>query len=160
VRAAVQSVDPEQPIASITTMDEVLAEFMAPRRFNALLLGSFAALALALSALGLYGVISYLVTQRTREIGVRMALGAERRDVVQTVLWQGMALALGGVAIGVTASLGLTKLIDGLLFHVESRDPLVFAGVPLVLLAVAALAIAIPARRASRVDPAIALRAE
>ena len=160
VRAAVRSVDPEQPIASVTTMEEALAEFMAPRRFNALLLGSFALLALALSALGLYGLISYLVTQRTREIGVRMALGAERGDVVRAVLWQGMALALSGVVVGVAASLGLAKVTSGLLFRVESRDPVVFAVVPLVLLAIATLAIAIPARRASRVDPATALRAE
>jgi putative ABC transport system permease protein len=160
VRAAVRSVDPEQPVASVTTMDEVLAEFMAPRRFNALLLGSFAALALVLSALGLYGVISYIVTQRTREIGIRMALGAERRDVVQAVLRQGMTVALVGVVLGVAASLALTKVLAGLLFRVESRDPVVFTVVPLLLLAVAALAILLPARRASRVDPATALRAE
>jgi putative ABC transport system permease protein len=141
-------------------MDEVLAEFMAPRRFNALLLGSFAALALVLSALGLYGVISYIVTQRTREIGIRMALGAERRDVVQAVLRQGMTVALVGVVLGVAASLALTKVLAGLLFRVESRDPVVFTVVPLLLLAVAALAILLPARRASRVDPATALRAE
>ena len=160
LRAAVRSVDPEQPVSSITTMDEVLAEFMAPRRFNALLIGSFAALALGLSALGLYGLISYLVTQRTHEIGVRMALGAERRDVVRAVLRQGMWPALGGVGAGVVASLGLTRLLAGMLFRVESRDPVVFVAVPLVLLAVAVLATAIPARRASRVDPATALRAE
>jgi putative ABC transport system permease protein len=160
VRAAVRSVDPEQPVAGVTTMDEVLAEFMAPRRFNALLLGSFAALALVLAALGLYGVISYIVTQRTREIGIRMALGADRGDVVQAVLRQGMGLAAVGVVLGVTASLALTRVLAGLLFQVQSRDPFVFAVVPLLLLAVAALAIVIPARRASRVDPAVALRAE
>ncbi len=160
VRAAVRSVDPEQPVAGVTTMDQVLAEFMAPRRFNALLLGSFAALALVLAALGLYGVISYIVTQRTREIGIRMALGAERRDVVQAVLLQGMGLAVAGVVLGVMASLALTRVLAGLLFEVQSRDPFVFAFAPLLLLAVAALAIVIPARRASCVDPAIALRAE
>jgi putative ABC transport system permease protein len=133
---------------------------MAPRRFNALLLGSFATLALALAVLGLYGVISYVVTQRTREIGIRMALGAERRDVVQAVLRQGMTVALVGVVLGVAASLALTKVLAGLLFRVESRDPVVFTVVPLLLLAVAALAILLPARRASRVDPATALRAE
>jgi putative ABC transport system permease protein len=160
LRAAVRAVDPEQPIANITTMDEVLSEFMAPRRFNALLLSSFAAMALTLAALGLYGVISYIVTQRTREIGIRMALGAERRDVVQAVLRQGIGIAVAGVIPGIAASLALSKLLAGLLFHVESRDPVVFAVVPLLLLSVAALAIVIPARRASRVDPATALRAE
>lgn len=160
VRAAVRSVDPEQPIADIRTMDEVLSEFMAPRRFNALLVGSFAALALTLAALGLYGAISYIVAQRTREIGIRMALGAERSDVVHSVLRQGVGLALAGVIPGIAAALALSKLLSGLLFHVESRDPVVFALVPLLLLAVAVLAVMIPARRASRVDPAIALRAE
>ncbi len=160
LRAAVRSVDPDQPIASVTTMDAELAEFMAPRRFNALLLGSFAALALALAVLGLYGVISYVVTQRTREIGIRMALGAERRDVVRAVLRQGMGVALGGVLLGVAAALALTKVIAGLLFNVPSRDPVVFAAVPLLLLGVAALATLLPARRASRVDPVTALRAE
>ncbi|HEY9426766.1 MAG TPA: ABC transporter permease [Gemmatimonadaceae bacterium] len=160
LRAAVRSVDPEQPIANVTTMDEVLSEFMAPRRFNALLLGSFAALALTLAVLGLYGVISYIVTQRTREIGIRMALGADRRDVVQAVLRQGIGLAVAGVIPGIAAALALRKLLAGLLFRVESGDPMVFAVVPLVLLSVAALAIVIPARRASRVDPTVALRAE
>lgn len=160
VRAAVKSVDPEQPIANITTMEAVLSEFVAPRRFNALLLGSFAALALTLAALGLYGVISYIVTQRTREIGIRMALGAERSDVVHSVLREGVGLALAGVIPGIAAALALSKLLSGLLFHVGSRDPVVFTVVPFLLLGVAALAVMIPARRASRVDPAIALRAE
>lgn len=160
LRAAVRSVDPDQPISGVTTMEAELADFMAPRRFNALLLGSFAALALALAVLGLYGVISYVVAQRTREIGIRMALGAERRDVVRAVLRQGMAVALGGVLLGVAAALALTKVIAGLLFNVASRDPVVFAAVPLLLLGVAALATLLPARRASRVDPVIALRAE
>lgn len=160
IRQAVRSVDPEQPIASITTMDAVLAEFMAPRRFNALLLGAFASLALVLAAVGLYGVIAFLIAQRTHEIGVRMALGAERRDVITMVLRQGMLLTLSGVAIGLAASLALTRLLSGMLFRVEARDPVVFTAVPIILVTVAALAVILPARRASRVDPATALRTE
>lgn len=160
LRAAVRAVDPEQPIAGMTTMDEVLSEFVAPRRFNALLLGSFAAVALTLAAFGLYGVISYIVAQRTREIGIRMALGAESRDVVHSILRQGVGLAVAGVIPGIAAALALGRLLSGLLFHVATRDPVVFSVVPLLLLAVAVLAVVIPARRASRVDPVIALRAE
>jgi predicted permease len=160
LRAAVRAVDPEQPIASITTMGAALSEFMAPRRFNALLLGAFAALAAILAAFGLYGVISYIVVQRTREIGIRMALGAERGDVVVAVLRQGVRLAVAGVIPGVAGALALSRVLSGFLFRVESRDPVVFAAVPLLLIVVAVVAVMVPARRASRVDPVIALRAE
>jgi ABC-type antimicrobial peptide transport system permease subunit len=141
-------------------MEAELAEFIAPRRFNALLLGSFATLALALAALGLYGVISYIVTQRTREIGIRMALGAEARQIVLAVLRQGFLVASAGVLVGMAGALALSRIVEGLLFGITARDPMVFVAMPLLLLMVAALATLIPARRASRVDPAIALRAE
>jgi putative ABC transport system permease protein len=153
-------VDPTQPLSRITTMDAVLSESIAPRRFNVLLLGSFAALACVLAAVGLYGVIAFLVAQRTREIGLRMALGAEATQIVLAVLRQGLLVAAAGVAVGITAALALSRIVEGMLFEVTAHDPIVFVAVPLLLLTVAALAIVVPARRASRVDPATALRAE
>lgn len=160
LRAALHTVDATQPLSDITTMESLLSQSMTPRRFNMLLVGSFAVLACALAAVGLYGVIAYLVAERTREIGLRMALGAESRQLVLTVLRQGMQLVLIGVGVGVFGSLALSRLLDGMLFQVAADDPLVLIAVPLLLLAVAALAVVIPARRASRVDPLIALRAE
>jgi putative ABC transport system permease protein len=160
LRAALQAVDPTQPLSRITTMDAVLSESIAPRRFNVLLLGSFAALACVLAAVGLYGVIAFLVAQRTREIGLRMALGAEATQIVLAVLRQGLLVAAAGVAVGITAALALSRIVEGMLFEVTAHDPFVFVAVPLLLLTVAALAIVVPARRASRVDPATALRAE
>jgi putative ABC transport system permease protein len=160
VRQVVRSVDPEQPISSVRTMEERLADSMAPRRFNALLLGAFAVLALLLAASGLYGLIAYLVAQRTHEIGVRMALGAERRDVLALVLRQGLTLTLGGVVVGFVAAFALTRLLASMLFDVTTTDPVIFVVVPLVLIAVAVMATLLPARRAARVDPMIALRAE
>jgi putative ABC transport system permease protein len=160
LRRAVLEIDPNQPISALATMDKVLADTMAPRRFNALLLGAFAGLALVLAALGLYGLVAYLVAQRTHEIGVRVALGAERGDVLALVLRQGLLLIAGGVALGLLAAFGLTRLLASLLFEVTTTDPLVFIAVPLVLAAVAVLATLIPARRATRVDPMVALRAD
>jgi predicted permease len=160
LRAALEGVDPTQPLSHITTMDALLSESIAPRRFNVLLLGSFAALACVLAAVGLYGVIAFLVAQRTREIGLRMALGADARQIVLAVLRQGLLVASAGVAVGIATALALSRIVAGMLFGITARDPMVFVAVPLLLLGVAALAIVVPARRASRVDPAMALRGE
>jgi putative ABC transport system permease protein len=143
-------------------MNEIIAQSLAAKRFAMMMLGAFAALALVLASIGLYGVIAYLVGQRTHEIGIRIALGAQRGDVMRWVLGQGARMALVGVAIGLVASAGLTQLLakQSLLFGVSARDPLTFAGVAGVLMLVALLACWIPARRAMRVDPIIALRYE
>ena len=141
-------------------MDQVLAESVAVPRFRTLLLGIFATLALALASVGTYGVISYSVSRRTHEIGLRMALGAQRSDVMTLVIRQGMMLALIGVVIGLAGSFALTRLIESLLFEVSATDLATFVGVAALLIAVALLACWIPARRASRVDPMAALRCE
>jgi putative ABC transport system permease protein len=141
-------------------MDEVVSSSFAALRLSMLLLSVFAALALVLACVGIYGVISYLVGQRTHEIGVRMTLGAERRDVLRLVIGHGARMALLGVAIGITASLGLTRLMANQLFGVSAHDPLTFAGVAVLLIVVAIAACYFPARRAMRVDPMVALRHE
>ena len=148
------------PIAKVATMDRLLVESVAQPRFRTLLLGIFAALALLLASVGIYGVISYSVTQRTHEIGIRMALGAQARDVSKLVIREGVAMALIGVTIGLAASLVLTRLMESLLFEVSTTDQSIFAGVGALLVAVAVLACWIPARRASTVDPMVALRCE
>ena len=152
----------EQVISGPQTMDELIAVSIATKRFSMILLGTFAIVALVLASIGLYGVISYLVGQRTHEIGVRIALGAQGGDVVRWVLGQGARMAVGGVAIGLVASAGLTRLLakESLLFGVSATDPLTFAGVAIGLTVVAMAACWIPARRAMRVDPIIALRYE
>jgi predicted permease len=160
VRRAVYDTDRREVIYGVQTMDEVLANSLAARRLSMMLLEIFAALALVLSSVGIYGVISYLVNQRTHEIGVRMALGARRGDVMKLVLAQGAEMALIGVAIGVLAALGLTRLMANQLFGVTSHDPLTFVAVVILLTLVALLACYIPARRAVRVDPIVALRCE
>ena len=160
VRRAVYETDPREVIYSVQTMDGILASSLAARRLSMILLEIFAGFALALSCVGLYGVISYLVNQRTREIGVRMALGAQRRDVMELVLAQGAKMALVGVVIGMLASLGLTRLMANELFGVTAHDPLTFAAVAILLMVVALLACYIPARRAMQVDPMVALRYE
>ncbi|HEU0180069.1 MAG TPA: ABC transporter permease [Blastocatellia bacterium] len=159
-RQAVWSVDRNQPVSNIRTMDEILAEEVAQRRIGMTLLAAFAALALALASLGIYGVLSYSVAQRTQEIGIRMALGAGRKEVLRIVLVDGMRLATAGVAIGLGVSFALTRLMTGLLFGVSASDPLTLAGVTLLLITVALVACFIPARRATKVDPMIALRCE
>ena len=160
VRRAVEEVDPREVIYNVRTMDEVVSSSFAARRLSMLLLSVFAALALALACVGIYGVISYLVGQRTHEIGVRMALGAQRNDVLRLVIGHGARMALIGVAIGSGAALGLTRLMANQLFGVSAHDPLTFAGVAMLLIIVAVAACYIPARRAMRVDPMVALRYE
>jgi putative ABC transport system permease protein len=160
LRDAVQSVDPNQPVSGVQTMDDMLQKLIAPRRFKLGLLGSFALLALVLGAIGLYGVISYAVTERTHEIGVRMALGAKREDVLRLVVGQGFKLTLIGVAVGLAGAFGLTRFLSSLLYAVRPTDPLTFVAVSLLLIAVALLASYIPARRATKVDPMVALRHE
>jgi predicted permease len=158
VRKTVLEVDPSQPVANLRTMEEAIAGSMAERRFVLQLLGGFAGAALLLAAIGLYGVIAFAVSQRTREIGIRLALGASRRHVVQLVLSSGMKLVLIGIALGGAAALGLTGLLGKLLYGVEPTDPATFAGVALLLLLVSLLASWLPARRAARTDPMEALR--
>src|SRR5207245_2593558 len=149
-----------QPVASVQTMDEIVEKTVAPRRFKMVLLGSLAVLALALGAVGLYGVISYAVTERTHEIGIRMALGARREDVLKLVVVEGVKLTAIGVALGIVSALALTRFLSSLLYGVKPTDPLTFIAVSLILIGVALLASYIPARRATKVDPMVALRCE
>jgi putative ABC transport system permease protein len=160
IRNQVLSIDKDQPVSDIMTMEQRLAKSVAASRFVMLLLGSFSVLALGLAAVGIYGVMSYLVTQRTQEIGVRMALGAQKRDVLKLVVRRGMVLAIIGTALGLVASLALTRLMRSLLFEVTPTDWLTFVITSVVLLTVALLACYIPARRATKVDPLVALRYE
>ncbi|HEX8501472.1 MAG TPA: ABC transporter permease [Pyrinomonadaceae bacterium] len=160
VKEAVWSVDPEQPVWKVRTVEYLLALNVADRRFVLWLMTCFAGLAVLLTALGIYGVVSYTVAQRTHEIGVRMALGAEARDVLRMVLGRGMRLALAGVGVGLAAAFAVTRLMSGLLYGVSAADPVTYAAVSLLLAAVALVACYIPARRATRVDPLVALRYE
>jgi predicted permease len=160
VRRAVQRIDSREVIYNVQTMDEVVSNSFAARRLSMILLSVFAALALVLACVGIYGVISYLTGQRTHEIGVRVALGASSRDVLEMVLGQGLKITLIGVGIGVAAAFGFTRLITTLIYGVGAADPLTFAAVAILLAAVAAFACYIPARRAMRVDPIVALRYE
>jgi putative ABC transport system permease protein len=160
VRGSIQSVDRELPVYRVTTMDQVVADSMTQRRFAMTLLGIFALVALVLASVGLYGVMAYSVTQRTHEIGIRMALGARTADVLKMVVGQGMVLAAIGLGIGLLAAFGLTRLMTTLLFGISATDPLIFAFLPLLLATVAMAASWIPARRATKVDPMIALRYE
>jgi len=160
IRSQVLSIDKDQPVSDVMTMEQRVAKSVASRRFVMLLLGSFSVLALGLAAVGIYGVMAYLVIQRTQEIGVRMALGAQKRDVLRLVVGKGMGLAIIGIGIGLIASLVLTRLMRSLLFEVTPTDWLTFVIVSVVLLTLALLACYIPARRATKVDPLVALRYE
>ena len=160
IRNTSHQMNSEQVVYGEQTMNEIISDSISDRKFSMVLLATFAALALVLSSIGLYGVISYLIGQRTHEIGIRMALGAQRKDVLKLVLGEGVKLALIGAAIGLAAALALTRLMSNLLYGISASDPLTFAGVAFVLMGVALLACYIPARRAMRLDPNIALRYE
>jgi putative ABC transport system permease protein len=160
VRNEVKAIDKDQPISNIKTLDELLEKSVAQRRFNLLSLGIFACVALALAATGIYGVMSSLVSQRTHEIGIRMALGAQQRDVLNLVVGRGLRLVLIGLGVGFAGALALTRLLRNLLFEVSATDPLTFGVIAMLLLGVAFLACYLPARRATKVDPLVALRHE
>ena len=160
IRQAVHNVDKEQSVANVRTLEEVISDSVAPRRLSAVLLGLFAAVALMLSAVGIYGVLSYLVTQRKHEIGVRMALGADRNDVLKLIVGHGLRLTLLGAVIGVFVSLVLTRFLESMLFGVGQTDPATFVVVFLLLVGVSLLACFLPAHRAAKVDPMVALRCE
>jgi putative ABC transport system permease protein len=160
VRQQVQALDPDQPVYNLNTLAEIRDRSIAPQRLNLALLANFALLALVLAAVGIYGVLSQLVLQRTQEIGIRIALGAQTSDVLKLFLKNGLGLALIGIAVGIAASLMLTRLLSSLLFGVTATDLTTFATVSAVLLLVAFLACYIPARRATKVDPLVALKYE
>jgi len=160
VRQAIWKVDADQPMWKIRTVEFLVNRSTADRKFLMALMGIFAALALVLTIIGLYGVISYLVNQRTQEIGIRMALGAQMRDIMRMVLKQGMILVLSGVGLGLAAAWLLTRLMRTLLYRVSATDPLTFVSIALLLIAVALIACYVPARRATKVDPLTALRYE
>jgi putative ABC transport system permease protein len=160
VRHEVARLDRDQPISDVRTMDERIGRSLSSRRFSMVLLALFAGLALTLAAVGIYGIVAYSVTERTHEIGVRVALGAQRRDVMAMVVGQGMAMTVAGTAIGVAASAALARLMSSLLFGVSTVDPVTFVAIPLLLIAVALAACYVPARRATRVDPLQTLRSE
>jgi putative ABC transport system permease protein len=160
LRSALSEIDPNQPLVKVRTMEDNIASSVAQPRFRTWLIGIFAALAVMLAAVGIYGVMSYSVTQRTNEIGIRVTLGAQPTDVFRIVVDEGLRFAVLGVGIGVVAGLLLTRLLRSFLYGVSASDPLTFIGVTVLLLGVALAASFFPARRATRVDPIIALRYE
>src|SRR6476660_6157911 len=160
VKKQIWNMDSQIPVSDVHTMDDLISVSLAQQRFNMLLLGLFAALALILAAVGIYGAMAYAVSQRTHEIGIRTALGAQRRDVLRLVMRDGTKIALFGIASGIAGALALTRLMASLLFEVKATDPATFAGVAVLLALVALAACYIPARRAMRVDPMVALRYE
>jgi putative ABC transport system permease protein len=160
LRHALHQVNSEQVMYNTRTMDEIVSDSLAARRFSMVLLGVFAGLALVMACVGVYGVVSYINSQRTHEIGIRMALGADRMAVLRMVLGEGVKMSLVGVAIGLVAAFGLTRLMANMLFGVSTHDPLSFAAVAGLLVLVALAACSIPARRATKTDPLVALRYE
>ncbi|HKY42654.1 MAG TPA: ABC transporter permease [Pyrinomonadaceae bacterium] len=160
VRGQITALNKDQPVFNVRTMDQIVAQSMAPRRFSMMLLAVFAVVALALASIGIYGMMSYSVAQRTREIGLRMTLGAQRGNVLRLVIGHGMKLALAGVLLGLVAALALTRTMKNLLFGVSATDPVTFVAIALLLALVALLACWVPARRATKVDPLVALRYE
>ncbi len=160
IKNQIYAIDKDQPIYKIRTMQQAVLDSQSSPRFNLIVLGIFAAVALLLAAAGIYGVISYAVTQRTREIGIRIALGAERSDVLRLVIGQGTGLATTGVAVGLGAAFALTRVMSTLLFGVSATDPAIFASASLFLAVIAIVASYIPARRAMQVDPTVSLRSE
>ena len=160
LRSAIQRFDPEIPVYNVATVDERMRATAAETRSYATLLALFAGLALVLAVVGIYGVISYWVTQRTQEMGIRMALGAHSRDVLRLVVWQGVSLMLVGVATGVVCALILTRALKSMLFGVTAADPPTYILLAAILLLAGGLAAYVPARRATRIDPLLALRYE
>jgi ABC-type antimicrobial peptide transport system permease subunit len=160
VKSELRALDPDLPMYYLRTMGQRVDESLARRRFSMLLLGVFASVALALAMIGTYGVMAYLVSQGTREIGIRMALGATQRDVLGLIVRQGMTLAVSGLAIGLAGAFVLARLIRSLLFGVQASDPATFVGISVLLAFIALLASYIPARRAARIDPMISLRCD
>ena len=153
-------VDPNQPVFLVQTMDEMLSTSLAPRRFAMLLLTIFAVIALALAVVGVYGVMSFLVVQRTREIGIRVAFGASNRNVLENVLKQGMLPVAVGLVLGLAGSAALARMLSGLLYGVSLYDPMIYCAIPILMIGIALLANYIPARRALNIDPVVALRYE
>jgi putative ABC transport system permease protein len=160
LRREVQAVDPDLPVFGERPMEDLISASLAQRRFAAQLIGLFGALALLLSGIGIYGVMAWSVSQRTREIGIRLALGANTRSILRWILGQGMRLTLVGVAVGLLGAFAMTRLLRGLLFDVAPTDPLTYVCLAALLAVVALLACYIPARRATKVDPMVALRTE
>ena len=160
VRGQIAALNKDQAVFNVRTMEQIVSQSVAPRRFSMVLLVVFAIVALALAIIGIYGMLSYTVAQRTREIGLRMTLGAQRTDVMRLVIGHGMKLAVAGVVLGLIASFALTRTMKNLLFGVSATDPITFGSITLLLAIVALLACWIPARRATKVDPMVALRYE
>ena len=160
VTGAIHQAAPDLPVVDVMSMNEIIAQSVSPQRFNMLLLASFAGLALILAAVGIYSVLSYTVRRRIREIGIRMALGASNKDVVQMVLTDGLKPILVGVILGLAAALALSRVVSSLIYGVRATDPLTFAAVALLLLLVGIFATIIPAYRATRIEPVRILREE
>jgi putative ABC transport system permease protein len=158
VRARILAVDKDQPVTAVRPLEEAIADSMGAQRFSTWLLSAFASIAVVLASVGLYGVMAYLVTQRSHEIGLRMALGAPRTNVFKMVIGQGMVLTAIGIAIGVAGALALTRLMATMLYEITTTDPLTFAAIPVILAVVAFFACYLPALRATKVDPMVALR--